>query len=46
MLLMVIEHFKHRDARAVYRRFRTQGRMAADIRRSAHAGGAGGEMLA
>ena len=28
MLFMVIEHFKNRDARAVYRRFRDQGRMA------------------
>ncbi len=28
MLFMVIEHFKDRDARAVYRRFREQGRMA------------------
>ena len=26
MLFMVIERFKHRDARAVYRRFRDQGR--------------------
>ena len=30
MLFMVIERFKHRDARAVYRRFREQGRMAPD----------------
>ena len=28
MLFMVIEHFKNRDAAAVYRRFRAQGRMA------------------
>ena len=28
MLFMVIEHFKHRDAKAVYRRFRDEGRMA------------------
>ena len=28
MLFMVIERFKDRDARAVYRRFREQGRMA------------------
>jgi hypothetical protein len=27
MLFMVIERFKHRDARAVYRRFREKGRM-------------------
>lgn len=27
MLFMVIEHFKNRDAIAVYRRFREQGRM-------------------
>ncbi len=27
MLFMVIERFKDRDARAVYRRFRDQGRM-------------------
>jgi len=27
MLFMVIEHFKNRDAVAVYRRFREQGRM-------------------
>jgi hypothetical protein len=27
MLFMVIERFKNRDARAVYRRFREQGRM-------------------
>ena len=28
MLFMVIERYKNRDARAVYRRFREQGRMA------------------
>jgi hypothetical protein len=28
MLFMVIEHFKNRDAKAVYRRFRDKGRMA------------------
>ena len=28
MLFMVIERFKNRDAQAVYRRFREQGRMA------------------
>ena len=28
MLFMVIEHFKNRDAKAVYQRFRDQGRMA------------------
>ena len=28
MLFMVIEHFKHRDAKAVYRRFRDEGRLA------------------
>jgi len=28
MLFMVIEHFRNRDAKAVYRRFRDQGRMA------------------
>lgn len=28
MLFMVIERYKDRDARAVYRRFREQGRMA------------------
>jgi hypothetical protein len=28
MLFMVVERFKGRDARAVYRRFRDQGRMA------------------
>jgi hypothetical protein len=28
MLFMVIERFKNRDAKAVYRRFREQGRMA------------------
>lgn len=30
MLLMVIEHFKNRDAVAVYRRFRDYGRMMPD----------------
>ncbi len=30
MLFMVIERFKNRDAKAVYRRFREQGRMAPD----------------
>jgi hypothetical protein len=30
VLLMVIERFKNRDARAVYRRFREQGRMMPD----------------
>lgn len=30
MLFMVIEHFKGRDAKAVYRRFRDKGRMAPD----------------
>ncbi len=30
MLFMVIEHFKGRDAKAVYRRFREKGRMAPD----------------
>jgi hypothetical protein len=30
MLFMVIERFKNRDAVAVYRRFRDQGRMAPD----------------
>ena len=30
MLFMVIERYKDRDARAVYRRFREQGRMAPD----------------
>jgi hypothetical protein len=30
MLFMVIERFRHRDARAVYRRFREQGRGAPD----------------
>ena len=30
MLFMVIERYKNRDARAVYRRFREQGRMAPD----------------
>jgi Protein of unknown function (DUF3303) len=28
MLVMVIERFKNRDAKAVYRRFRERGRMA------------------
>ena len=28
MLFMVIEHFRDRDAKAVFRRFRDQGRMA------------------
>ena len=28
MLFMVIERYRNRDARAVYRRFREQGRMA------------------
>jgi len=28
MLFMVIEHFRDRDAKAVYRRFRDKGRMA------------------
>jgi len=28
MLFMVVERFKNRDAKAVYRRFRDQGRMA------------------
>jgi len=28
MLFMVIEHFKNRDAAAVYKRFRERGRMA------------------
>lgn len=28
MLFMVIEHFKNRDAKSVYRRFRDHGRMA------------------
>ena len=28
MLFMVIERFKNRDARSVYRRFRERGRMA------------------
>ena len=27
MLFMVVEHFRDRDAKAVYRRFRDQGRM-------------------
>jgi Protein of unknown function (DUF3303) len=30
MLYMVIERFKNRNARAVYRRFREKGRMAPD----------------
>jgi hypothetical protein len=30
MLYMVIERFKNRDARAVYRRFREKGRMATE----------------
>lgn len=30
MLYMVIERFKNRDAKAVYRRFRERGRMAPD----------------
>ena len=30
MLFMVIEHFKNRDAAAVYRRFQERGRMAPD----------------
>ncbi len=30
MLYMVIERFKNRDAKAVYRRFRDRGRMAPD----------------
>jgi len=30
MLFMVIEHFKDRDAKAVYKRFLEQGRMAPD----------------
>lgn len=28
MLFMIIEHFKNRDAKAVYARFRDKGRMA------------------
>ena len=28
MLFMVVEHFKNRDAKAVYARFRDKGRMA------------------
>lgn len=28
MLFMVIEHFKNRDAKAIYARFRDKGRMA------------------
>jgi hypothetical protein len=30
MLFMVIEHFKGRDAKAIYARFRDKGRMAPD----------------
>ena len=30
MLFMVIERFKNRDAKAIYRRFRDQGRSAPD----------------
>lgn len=30
MLFMVIEHFKGRDAKAIYARFREKGRMAPD----------------
>ena len=30
MLFMVIEHFKNRDAKAVYTRFRDRGRMMPD----------------
>jgi len=30
MLFMVIEHFRDRDAKAVYARFRDKGRMAPD----------------
>src|SRR6266478_3134936 len=30
MLYMIIERFKNRDAKAVYRRFREKGRMAPD----------------
>ena len=30
MLFMVIEHFKNRDAAAVYKRFQERGRMARD----------------
>jgi|WetSurMetagenome_2_1015567.scaffolds.fasta_scaffold231492_2 hypothetical protein len=30
MLFMIIEHYKDRDGKAVYRRFREQGRMAPD----------------
>jgi len=30
MLFMIIEHFKDRNAKAVYKRFRDQGRMAPD----------------
>ncbi len=28
MLYMIVEHFKNRDARPVYRRFQAQGRLA------------------
>ena len=30
MLFMVIEHFRNRDAKAIYARFREKGRMAPD----------------
>ena len=30
MLFMVVETFRNRDAKAIYRRFREQGRMAPD----------------
>jgi hypothetical protein len=30
MLFMVVEKFRNRDAKAIYRRFRDQGRMAPD----------------
>ena len=30
MLFIVVEHFKNRDAKAVYARFRDKGRMAPD----------------
>jgi hypothetical protein len=30
MLYMIIERFKNRNAKAVYRRFREKGRMARD----------------
>jgi hypothetical protein len=30
MLFMIIEHFRHPDARPVYTRFRTRGRIAPD----------------